>query len=807
MFTALLFGLFFGLAQAGSSGAEIRGLVVDENGAAVAGASISVRTTDGSIWRGSSDETGHFNAPRVAAGAASATLSKPGFFQLKDAPLTLAEGANEATFTLAREQELHEEIDVVSSKDSVAPDSIPQQEILTAREIREIPVPSSHSLQNALPALAPVVQDSSGKLHVAGARTRDTQYVLDGFEVGDPLTGEFSSRINVDSVQTVTVQPGQIDARWAHPGAGVVHIETPTGDDHWRFTTTNFLPDLSFESGVRLGNWYPRFTFSGPLIKGRLWFTDGLSWQHNLNIVPELPRNENTASRTAVDNLMRLRFKLNNTHSFESSFLWNDAKNTYEGLGALAPPPTTTTNTSSRYLISLKDQITVGPALIEAGFARDASDARRLPQGAEPYTYLPDGPRGNYFERSQEGVQRWQFMANVFLPSRRWMGKHDIQAGFKADQIHLDRDAERSPIRILDSAYTLTRESLFSGSGRLAMSHAQGGIYAQDTWRIIRPIVVQVGSRLDWDRTLQRTVLRPSIAFDWIPSSSGSGKLVAALGMYSDPTDLSLFAQTLDQQRVDVFYSPASNDEAPAVRHTRFVLPTRTLQMPSFTTATVGWEQQLREHTRMQVNWIRRNQHHGFVFENVSAAWSDNLFLLENSREDRYHAFHVSLDHAAPGRGDFSIDYIRSVARSNKVTEYSIMQLQGGPQAAGRLGWDAPNRLISHGSAQTGIWRLLFSYFFEYRTGFPFNIIDAQDQIVGEANHARFPDYWNLNVAGEKRVKWRKREWAVRLSVLNVTNHRNANAVINNLDSTNFGQFGGGQRRAVTARLRLVGRS
>src|SRR5262249_47900412 len=147
------------------------------------------------------------------------------------------------------------------------------------------------------------------------------------------------------------------------------------------------------------------------------------------------------------------------------------------------------------------------------------------------------------------------------------------------------------------------------------------------------------------------------------------------------------------------------------------------------------------------------------------------------------------------------------VARSNQIVEYSIMQSESGPQASGRLGWDAPNRVVSHGSAQTGLWDLLLSYFFEYRTGFPFSVVDVRDQIVGQPNQLRFPDYWVLNVAGEKRVRWRKREWAVRLSVLNVANHKNANAVINNFDSPNFMQFAGGQRRAFTARLRLVGRS
>ena len=801
---SILLALLLTAAQAPI--AELRGLVLDENAAPVAGVAISVRASDGTTWRSFSDGTGRFTLARVDAGNAAVTLNKPGFFQLKDAPLALAAGANEATFTLAHEQELHERIDVISPIASVQPDSIPQEETLTAREIREIPMPSSHTLQNALPALPTVLQDSSGRLHVAGARTRDTQYVLDGFEIGDPVTGEFSPRINVDGVQTATVQPGQVDARYAHPGAGVVNIETQSGDDHWRFTTTNFLPDLSFQSGVRLGNWYPRFTFSGPVIKGRLWLSDALSWQHSLEVIPELPRKENASTRTAGDNLMRLRLKLNDVHLLESSFLWNGSKNTYDGLTAFAPAPTTTTYTGSRSLISLKDQISFGRTLIEVGVARDTVEARRMPQGSEAYTYLPEGPRGSYFEKTYEFKERWQWLGNVFLPSRRWIGTHDLQAGFKIDQIHMDRDANRRPIQVLRSDFTLSRESFFGGPAHLALSNAQGGIYVQDSWRIRRPVMVQLGSRLDWDRTVGRIALRPSIAFNWIPSRLSAAKFVAGIGVYSEQTDLALFAQGLGQERIDFFYPQDPTTGNPTVQQTRFLLPTGSFQMPRFTTTTLGWEQQLREHTRVQVHWIHRDQHEGFVFENAPASETENLFFLRNAREDRYRAFEISLGQAILGKADFSVDYIRSVARSNKVLEYSVLQLDGGPQGAGRLAWDAPNRIVSHGSAQTNLWNLLLSYFFECRTGFPFSVVDARDQIVGAPNQSRFPAYWNLNVAAEKRIKWRNREWAVRLAVINATGHNNANAVINNVDSPNFLQFGGGQRRAFTARLRLVGR-
>jgi hypothetical protein len=806
MIGSVLIALVLAAVQSSASTAELRGLVVDENAAPVAGAVISIRTSEGAAIRAFSDETGHFLLSGLPAGAATVTATKTGFFQLKDAPFALTAGVNETTFTMAHEQELHERLDVISPIGDADRDTIPQEEILTAREIREIPVPSSNTLQNALPALGMVVQDASGKVHVAGAESKDTQYLLDGFEVGDPLTGEFSARLNVDGVQTLTVQPGQLDARYAHPGASVVNIETQTADDHWRFTTTNFLPDLSFQSGIRLGSWYPRFTFSGPLVKGRVWFSDALSWQHNLEIVPQLPRKQNAATRTAVDNLMRVRFKVNNVHLLESSFLWNSSKNTYNGLAALAPAPTTTTDTVNRYLISLKDQISLGRTLIELGVARDTAETHSIPQGSDSYSVWPDGPRGNYFETSGADRRRWQWIGNVFLPSRRFAGTHDLQAGFKVDHIHLDQDADRRPIQVFRSDLTLSRESFFSGPSHLALSNVEGGIYGQDSWRVLRSFVVQLGSRLDWDRTIGHVALRPSVAFDWLPLASGATKIVGSFGIYSERTDLSLFSQALDQQRIDYFYpqDPAANL---TVRQTQFMTPHEPLRMPHFTTTTVGLEQQLPDHTRLQVHGIYRDQHSGFAFENGAPGAGDwNVFFLRNSREDRYRAIDVFLAHSISDKAEFSVDYIRSVARSNQVLEYSVDQLQGGTQSGGHLAWDAPTRLVSHGSAQTNVAHLLLSYFLEYRTGFPFSIVDSKDEVVGLPDRLRLPTYWNLNVAAEKRLKWRSREWAVRVAVINVTGHDNANSVINNIDSPNFLGFSGGQHRAFTARLRLVGR-
>ncbi len=93
----------------------------------------------------------------------------------------------------------------------------------------------------------------------------------------------------------------------------------------------------------------------------------------------------------------------------------------------------------------------------------------------------------------------------------------------------------------------------------------------------------------------------------------------------------------------------------------------------------------------------------------------------------------------------------------------------------------------------------------EYHTGFPFSILNEEQQLVGAANSIRFPNYFSLNLGLEKRFPFRGHEWAVRVSCVNITGHNNPDAVINNIDAgPSFLAYGGGQHRAVTLRLRLV---
>jgi hypothetical protein len=776
----------------------ISGTVEDENRLPVAGVQVTLRFRD-RTERISTNQLGRFRFEGLSAGLHVLDFVKPGFFRLGDREILVSSPSTEVTITLIREYEIRSQIDVVVSPREIDSGQTAHSEELVAQEIRENPVPGSHSLENALGAIPGVVQDRNGYVHVAGARDEDTLVVLDGFQVNDPATGAFDARINVDSVRTVNVVTGRYGAQYSNAPAGVLALQTDNGDDHWRFGTTNFLPSFNFDRGIHLDNWYPRATVSGPIKKGRAWFSDSLSLQHGFTLVRELPRGRDTSDYWSGDNLFRAQYNVSARHSLQGNLLYNAATTRRSGLAPFAPEPTTIDTRSWRYFISVRDQITLPSGLLEFGIASDVDRLRRRPQGSETYVITPKGPQGNYFEWFDSDSHRWQGRSNLTLTGHRWRGVHTIQLGLNAEQTRLDQIADRHTVELRRDDGTLVRQGVFTGNSHLSVAEWQGGLYAQDSWQLRSSLVVQAGTRLDWNDFIGKVLPQPRFVVNWLPRGTAT-KLSAGWGTYYQPVYTSLIAGALDQQRLDILGPPGSATLVTSFAHSA------SSRQPYFETVSAEWQQQWNRHTMTTVHVMDRRQRQGLTYENISADPTRQMFQLTGSRSDRYQAVDVAFRRSLQSAGEVLVDYTHSRARSNSLFDYSVTEFLLASRADGPMSWDAPHRFISHGSVQTRLWNLLFSHFFEYHTGFPFSAVDSQYRLQGIANGYRYPAYLSVNVAAEKRVGFRGNEWALRMSVINLTGHHNYNAVINNVDAPDFLKFAGGQGRAFVARIRLVGR-
>jgi hypothetical protein len=328
----------------------------------------------------------------------------------------------------------------------------------------------------------------------------------------------------------------------------------------------------------------------------------------------------------------------------------------------------------------------------------------------------------------------------------------------------------------------------------------------QDTWSPAKRLVLQAGLRTDWDRFTQSAMLEPRLSGNVLPFGDDRAKFSVGWGIYNAPLNLALIEQAIDQSQVDIFFDPTGTVPVGSPAISQFVLPPRGLRQPRFATSSAGWQQKIRHNTLFDIELLARNGYHGYVYVDQNPAQIGGNFLLQDTRKDRYRAATLTVRHIFSEDTQVFGAYTRSVAHTNQVLNPVLGSIFFAAQQSAPLAWDAPNRFLSWGWTPTHIWKIQFSYFFEYRSGYPYSIVNLQQQLVGPPNSSRFPDYVNLNLALEKKFALRGYLWAARIEAVNALNHRNPNVVVNNIDAPNFGQLSGGQRRAFTARVRFAGR-
>lgn len=810
--------------------ADCRGTVLDENGVPVPAAQVKLEDSAGHSYQTETDLAGRFAIRNLSSGKYQAEVRKKGFFVLSGQNLSLHGGNNDVSLVLNHEQEVHEKVQVTAPSNQIDMQDTTQRSTLSGQEIRDIPTPNSHILQDSLVALPEIVQDNGNNLHVAGARSSETQYLLDGFEIGDPVSGALTSRFNIDATRAAEVQTGRIDASYPHSGASILNLVTPDGDDRWRFGTTNPGPGINIQEGVHLGDWYPRFTFSGPIERGRFWFSDSISVQHAFGVIKQLPSGANTFEDWAGDNLLRLQYNFSPKHILHASVLYNRANSANLGLGALDPQSTTVTADQRRGFVSLKDQLWMHETLFELGIAADDGVLDYTPQGPQPYILLINGTAGNYFQHLRQRGRRLQGLMNITAASRHWHGTHQLSIGANVAGLILHESAQRGEIEAFratnaidgtacaatsPAAGCLVRQSTFVGSATPQLSNTQAGAFGQDTWSMGRHFVFQAGLRTDWDRFTQSAMAEPRASANVLPFGDDRAKLSFGWGIYNAPLNLALIGQVLDQRQVDTFFfDAAGNPIPPSTTTSQFVLPGR-LSQPRFATSSASWQEKFGRDTLVSLDLLARNGSHGFAFVDQQPSQPGGIFLLQDQRQDRYRSATFSARHVFSENTEIYGAYTRSKAHSNEVLNPALGSIFYAAQQPGPVAWDAPNRLVAWGWMPTHIWSTQLTGFFEYRTGYPYSVVNLQQQLVGAPNSSRFPAYANLNLGLEKKFAFRGYIWAARVEAVNILGRQNPDSVVNNIDapactalvrSGCFGAFAGGQGRATTLRVRFVGR-
>ena len=816
-----LLALLLGCAGAAAQ-VPVAGRVVDETGTGVPGVRVEIRPIEGrAAIVASSDRAGNFNATLPSAGDYEIQAERQGFyvFHLRSQRFEAAE--HQLTITLNHQQDYAESIDVVASPPVIDPQQPSDRKELDNTEIQTVPYPAPQDYRNALQLFDGVVQDNAGRYHFNGASATQTNYTLNGFNISDPVSGQLDARVNIDSIQAMGVENSRFSAENGRGSAGVLDLRTKMGDDRLRFAATNFFPGISSDGGWHINKWTPRLEVSGPIVKGRAWFHNGADVFYSDDTINGLPNGQNRTHGTTVSDISRFQVNITPTNNLTGGLLMNLSDRTHSGLSFVNPVETTTNLRQTMLLSTIRDQqYFTGGALLDVGFADTRGMFRSLPQGNEVYQITPFGARGNYFVDQDRHYYRQQWVANLFLPTQHLWGTHQLKFGIDFEREAFHQQTIRHDYEVLLADGAVSRTVSFTGSPFVHGKNFEGAQYLQDHWTPVEGLSLESGLRLEWNEIVRDMEIAPRFAAAWVPRGLGGTKFSAGWGVYYDAIRLDLITRQQDQTSLATFFPPDLPSVGPVP--TTFQVNQQQLRAPYYQTASVSAERKLPAAFYLKAGYLRRTGANGLAFAPVPPEMppfylGGAIYTLTNTRRDRYDAFDISVRHTFAGKYEWFAGYTRSSSRTNTAVDYSLENPVFALQMPGPVSWDTPNRVHTWGWAPVprGVLprKLQFIsrnvkavYLVEYRTGFPFSVVDQQSVLVGQPNGTRYPDYFCVNLHFEKEFHIVHYLWAWRFGVDNLTNNGNPNTVNNVLGTPDFRTYGRGQARAFSVRLRLLGR-
>jgi hypothetical protein len=797
--------------QAARTPSQIALTVADENGLAVAQAQVTVQQAGQPVVRLVTDYAGRCWWTPRQAGVYSLHVNKPGFYQA--AKNDIETDARSVHVVLTHEQLVQQQVSVTDSTPGIDPQQLSDRSSMDVPEIVNVPFPTNNDIRNLLPFTPGVIQDDTGQVHVAGSETFMTLDTLDGFDMRSPVYGTLDLRVSTDAVRSIDTESTRYPVVFGRTTGGVIAYSTGMGDNKFRYDVTNFIPSFRDQNGIRFDTFEPRLTVSGPLVRDRAWYFDGIEMEYDDIYVPGLPSNADTDHLAREGNLMKYQVNLGHANSLTAALLFNDYHSPFDGLSTLIPQESTDNHDIVAWMPYVRDQQSFkNGVMLDAGFGTLRYREGFEPHGNIPFDLTPEQSMGSDFVNTTTRSQRFEAYSNVYLPPMHFKGSHQFRVGVDADHVGFLENVTLAPVNYLREDRSLERQSVFPAFAPFSRNNVELGAYVEDQWST-RGLLLSPGLRFDWDEIIRRPLFSPRIAINYSPpGAEGSTKLSAGIGEYYEHTQLEYLTRALAGIRYDTYFAADGTTPLGPAEETQFVENDGTLHEAHALNWSLGVQQKLPDRIYAGANFIQKRTSDEFVYANQNgpdALWG--TYLLTNDRQDHYNSEEVEARRSFGTWYALFVSYTHSSAKTNAALDYVPTVPLLGPEQSGPLFWDVPNRIVSWGWLPA--WAPFlptvhrnwdFVYTLDWRTGFPFDSINDNEQIVGPAGSRRFPDYLDFSPGLEWRFHFHGKYFGLRGLVTNITNRQDAYTVINNVDSPEYLTFEQPLGRAFTTRIRLI---
>jgi hypothetical protein len=321
-----LFALPPHAASAQVTTATLSGVVSDQSGGSVPGATVTIRNVDtGAMRTAVTDPDGRYRASALEPGTYEVTVELQGFQKTRRDAVQLSIGQNAGLDLVLSIGKVEDVVTVTGEASIVDTRGSSVSAVVDARQIRELPLNGRDFSQLTLlqpgvlgsPTTARQVDRGMGtQVSIAGARPNQISYQLDGTDVNFQGNGSPGSAagglLGVETVREFQVLVNNYSAEYGRSSGGIVTAVTRSGTNRFRgagfefhrdesMDSRNYFDDPNSEKPPLSRNQYGGY-LGGPIARERTFFFtsyEGLRQERGLTSLSVVPSRA-TRARTDI---------------------------------------------------------------------------------------------------------------------------------------------------------------------------------------------------------------------------------------------------------------------------------------------------------------------------------------------------------------------------------------------------------------------------------------------------------------------------------------------------------------------------
>lgn len=697
----------------------------------------------------------------------------------------------------------------VTAADSVVPPSgtLIAGETLSGGELEQI-APGG-GLQAALRLFVSVIEVPGGVSIKGGLPSQSSVQLGPGMFV-DPATGLSQARLPDDAIDTVRVLPNPYAVEFGRFASGLVLIETRRATDRWRVRVNDLDPTFRTTRGSAfnidgIASFSPRVEVGGPLIGDRLYLQQSAQYRYRATDVPSRPQDE-LRRLHGLSSFTRVDANLAPRHSLVVAGGLFPSVSKLATLGTFTPPGAAVDLHANIGTLAVTERSVWSDTLFSETTVevnRYRADVR--PQAIAPMELLPETTLGPFYNRHRRTTSTYQIVESVSGTGFQGRALHMYKAGIDVVHSRYDGLTINQPVLVRRSDGTLARQLDFERLGRQSFSSTDVAIFGQDRIQPTNRWYVEVGGRLDHDGVVGRWNMTPRIGSAVLLKPDGSAVLRGGFGVFFErtPSAAGVFEQ----------YSPYTDTRfaldgatplGPAVPFTH--VAASDLRTSRSLTWDVAYDHRFSPRWSARVGAIDRRGANELVVSPVPVDGVGEL-RLESTGRSTYREIEAGLHFTHGTLLDLNVSYVRSSARAdlNAFTSFfdAVRRPVFGGNAHAPAPSDAPHRLLARWrSMPTDRWLLVGV--FDWRTGLPYSVVDANLEFVGSRNSRRFPTYRRAELGIERRVRIFGFEPWIGVRATNAFNAFLPVDVQANVESPAFGTFYNSEYRQFRIQVRFA---